>query len=152
MSAGFRVHFRLALLWALRDRVLHAVLGVSLVLLFLAPVFSSFSMRQVQEAALTLALSATSLVLLVLAVQLGSGAIYRDIERRYTASSLTLPLPRAAFVLGRFAGIALVLLVCTIVFALLTTLLVPWAASINPSDRPVVWSTPAPPFWCQLFP
>jgi ABC-type transport system involved in multi-copper enzyme maturation permease subunit len=141
MLAGFLGHLRVTLLWALRDRILHAVFGVSLLLLLLAPLFSSFSMRQVQETALTLTLSTAALVLLVLAVQLGSGAIFRDIERRYTAVSLTLPLPRGAFVLGRFAGIALVLIVCAALFALLTLLLVPWAASLNPSDRPIIWST-----------
>lgn len=141
MLAGVRGHLRLTFLWALRDRVLHAVFGVSLVLILLTPVFSSFSMRQVQETALTLAFSSASLVLLVLAVQLGAGALWRDVERRYTTASLTLPLPRSALVVGRFLGIAIVLTFCAVVFALLTAILVPWAASINPSERSIAWVT-----------
>ncbi len=66
----------------LRDRVLHALLGVALLLFLLVPVFSLFSMRQVQELSVTLCLSALSLVLLVLSVLLGASSIWRDIERR----------------------------------------------------------------------
>ena len=73
---------RLTILWAVRDRVLHAVFGVGLLLLLLVPVFSDFSMRQVQEAAISLTLSASSLTLLVVAALLGSAAIFRDVDRR----------------------------------------------------------------------
>ena len=131
----------LTLRWALRDRILHAVLGVSFLLLLLIPVFSSFSMRQVQESALTLILSVSSFVLTLLAIQLGSSSVYRDIERRYAMSTLALPLPRGTFILGRFAGISLVLIVSAIIFALLAFILVPLASSVNPPDRPAVWGT-----------
>jgi len=130
----------LTLRWALRDRILHAVIGVSFLLLLLIPVFSSLSMRQVQESALTLILSVSSFVLTVLAVQLGSSSVYRDIERRYAMSTLALPLPRSSFILGRFFGISLFLVVSAIIFALLAYILVPLTASINPPDRPAIWS------------
>jgi len=55
-------------------------------------------------------------------------------------SILALPSPRGSFILGRFVGIALFLIVSTIVFTLLAYILVPLAASINPPDRPAVWS------------
>ena len=139
MMPGVVSHLFLTLRWALRDRILHAVLGVGLLLLLLIPVFSSFSMRQVQESALTLTLSVSSFVLILLAIQLGSSAIYRDIERRYALSSLALPLPRGAFILGRFAGITLFLIIATLIFALLASVLVPFAATVNPPDRPAIW-------------
>jgi len=143
MFQALLCHLRISLVWALRDRLLHAVLGASALLLLLAPVFSSLSMRQVQESALTLTLSASSFVLVILALQLGSGAVYRDVERRYAASVLTLPTSRGAFILGRFGGIAIFLILCATVFALLTALVVPLVASLNPSDRGVAWSTVA---------
>ncbi|MGA2152083.1 MAG: ABC transporter permease, partial [Geobacteraceae bacterium] len=86
---------RANLLMLLRDRLLQAVLGVAAVMLLLVPSLSTFSMRQVQELAITLSLSSISLVLLVLALLLGSSAVWRDIERRYTASILALPVSRA---------------------------------------------------------
>jgi len=103
---------RITLLGALRDRILHAVFGVAGVLFILVPAFSSFSMRQVRELATTLSLSACSMPLLVLAVLLGSSTLWRDIERRYTASLLGLPISRRNYVLGRFSGLALFVGVC----------------------------------------
>lgn len=98
-------------------------------------------MRQVQESAISLILSVSSFVLILIAVQLGSSAVYRDIERQYAMSALALPLPRSSFILGRFLGISLVLVISTAIFAMLAFILVPFAASINPPDRPAVWST-----------
>lgn len=141
MNGIYFCHITLILRWTLRDRILHAVFGVGFLLLLLIPVFSSFSMRQVQESALTLILSVSSFVLVLLAVQLGSSAVYRDIERHYAMSTLALPLPRRSFILGRFVGISLVLIVSAAIFALLAFILVPFAASINPPDRPAIWST-----------
>jgi ABC-type transport system involved in multi-copper enzyme maturation permease subunit len=143
MTHAVLSHLRLTFKWALRDRILHAVLGVGGLLFILIPVLSSFSMRQVQETALTLTLSTSSFVQVVLAVQLGAGAVYRDVDRRYTSSVLTLPTSRGAFIVGRFGGIALFLMLCTAIFALLTVIVVPIASSISPSERPVDWSTVA---------
>lgn len=141
MFSGMFEQLLLTLRWALRDRILHAVMGVGLLLLLLIPVFSRFSMRQVQESALTLILSVSSFVLVLLAIQLGSSAVYRDIERRYAVSTLALPLPRGSFILGRFVGISLFLVITAVVFVSLASILIPFAASINPPDRPAIWST-----------
>ena len=63
----------------IRDHVLHALLGTAMLLL--VPAFSLFSMRQKQELAMTLCLSATSLLLLVFTVLLVASSIWRDIEK-----------------------------------------------------------------------
>jgi len=141
MNNGFWGQFLLTLRWALREKMLHAVFCVSFLLLLLIPVFSSLSMRQVQESALTLILSVSSFALFLLAVYLGSSAVYRDIERRYAMSTLALPLPRSSFIFGRFLGITVFLITSIAIFILLAFILVPLASSINPPDRPAVWST-----------
>ncbi len=123
----------------LRDRVLHAVLGVALVMILLVPSLSSFSMRQVQELSITLSLSATSLILLVVTLLLGSSSVWRDIERRYTASILTLPLSRGAFLFSKFVSIALFLILCTIVLGLGSALVISLASDSYPSDLPIHW-------------
>lgn len=100
------------MLGVLRDKVLHAVVGVALVLLLLVPVLSDFSMRQVRELSITLSLSCTSAVLLLLAIMFGATSVWRDIERRYTAGLLGLPISRGAYILGRFIGLSISLVVC----------------------------------------
>ncbi len=123
----------------LRDRVLHAVLGVALAMILLVPALSSFSMRQVQELSITLSLSATSLILMVVTLLLGASSIWRDIESRYTTSIMTLPLSRGAFLLSKFTSIALFLILCTVVLGLGSALVIYLASASYPSDIPIHW-------------
>ena len=123
----------------LRDRILHAVLGVAALLLCLVPSLSGFSMRQVQELAVTLSLSAISLVLLVTTLLLGTSSIWRDVERRYTAAILTLPVSRTTYLLGKYCAIALFLIVCGIILAVAAALVITLAAAQYPSDLPIAW-------------
>lgn len=132
---------RLTFLWAVRDRVLHAVFGVGVLLLLLVPVLSDFSMRQVQESAISLSLSASSITLLVVAVLLGAAAIFRDVDRRYTLSVLGLPLSRATYVLGRFFGIAFFLVTTAFFLFLFSSAVIAYSATVYPSAQPIPWGT-----------
>jgi len=71
------------------------------------PSIAELSMRQSTELAITLSLSLISLIQLLLAIFLGATSIWKDIERRYTFSVLSLPISRSAFLAGRFFAIAL---------------------------------------------
>jgi Cu-processing system permease protein len=127
-------------LWMLlRDRLLQAVLAVAVVMLLLVPSLSTFSMRQVQELAITLSLSSISLVLLVLALLLGSSAIWRDIERRYTSSILTLPVSRSSYILAKFASIGMFIIACGVVLGAASIAVIALASAQYPSDIPIVW-------------
>jgi len=123
----------------LRDRVLYAVLGVGFAIMLAVPSLSGFSMRQVQELSITLSLSAISSVLLVVTLLLGASSIWRDIERRYTSSILTLPVSRAIFLLSKFLSIVLFLLICTLILGLCSGVVILFAASTYPSDISVHW-------------
>jgi ABC-type transport system involved in multi-copper enzyme maturation permease subunit len=125
----------------IRDRVLYALAGAGLLLFVLVPVISLFSMRQIQELGITLSLSSISLVLLVLATLLGGFSVWRDIERRYTAAVLGLPVSRTEFLLGKFAGISLFLGLCVIVLGLISVVVINLSASFYPSDLPIAWAT-----------
>jgi ABC-type transport system involved in multi-copper enzyme maturation permease subunit len=127
-------------LWMLlRDRILYAVLGVAVVMLFMVPSLSSFSMRQVQELAITLSLSTVSAVLLVVTLLLGSSSVWRDIERRYTASILTLPVSRDSYLLAKFISIGLFIILTGIMLALASASMIALAATQYPSDIPLAW-------------
>ncbi len=125
----------------LRDRILHGVFGVALVMLFLVPSFSSFSMRQAQEVSVTLSLSASSLLLLVVTLLLGTSSIWRDIERRYTSSVLTLPLSRVTYLLAKQCSIAIFLTLCGVILFVVTTVVVTIASAQYASELPIVWGT-----------
>ncbi|MDT8422074.1 MAG: ABC transporter permease subunit [Desulfuromonadales bacterium] len=128
-------------LWAVRDRILHAIFGMGFLLLLMVPIFSNFSMRQVQESSISLVLSFFSTTLLAVAVLLGSAAIFRDVDRRYTASVLGLPLSRAHYLLGRFAGLSLFLIGTACILMLFGAAVIAWSMTIYPASQPVDWWT-----------
>lgn len=123
----------------LRDKVLYAVFGVALVMILSVPSLSSFSMRQVQELAITLSLSAISLMLLVVTLLLGASSIWRDIERRYTSSILSLPISRGTYIISKFISIGIFQLLCILVLGAGAALVIAIAAQAYPSDIPVHW-------------
>lgn len=125
--------------WTLRDRIFHALLAVALLMFLLVPSFSVFSMRQVQELSITLSLSAISFALLVLATLLGATSIWRDVERRYTSSVLGLPISRTLFVLGKFAGIALLLIFCGLLLGGVSMAVIAITSGQYPSATPLFW-------------
>lgn len=121
-----------------RDRVFQGILTAAL--LFLAiPSIATLSMRQVTELSITLSLSLVSFILLLLAVFLGGTSLWRDIERRYTFSVLSLPLTRSGYVFGRFAGIALFLLLTAAVLGACSLCMVLFVSGSYPPERPVAW-------------
>ena len=122
-----------------RDRVFHGILVIAAVFL-LIPSISSLSMRQVTELSITLSLSLLSLILLLLSVSLGATTLWKDIERRYTYSVLSLPLERTTFLVGKFFAVALFLLLTTVVLGAAACLVVWFSSGIYPSDRPIIWS------------
>jgi ABC-type transport system involved in multi-copper enzyme maturation permease subunit len=122
-----------------RDRVFQGIVIVAL-LLPLVPAISQLSMRQVTELSITLSLSLISFIMLLLAVFLGSILLWKDIERRYTYSVLSLPISRTRYLLGKFFGSALFLIIAATVLGSVATIVVWVVASGNPPDRPVVWS------------
>jgi ABC-type transport system involved in multi-copper enzyme maturation permease subunit len=122
----------------LRDRVLQGVLAAGMIFLVI-PAVSTLSMRQVTELSLTLCLSLVSFILLLLAVFLGGVSVWRDVERRYTHSVLTLPCSRTRYLLERFAGIALFLLGTAVLLGLLSVVVVLLVSGTYPPDRPISW-------------
>ena len=130
-----------------RDRVFQGIMVTACAFL-LIPVVASLSMRQVTELSLTLSLSLISFILLLLAVFLGGTSLWRDIERRYTFSVLGLPLSRQSYMIGRFGGVALFVLLAAVVLGIAAFAVVFYSTTLYPSERPIIWSNMA---ICILF-
>ena len=138
---------RVTLKGIFRDRVFQGIM-VAACLFLLIPVIASLSMRQVTELSLTLSLSLISFILLLLAVFLGGTSLWKDIERRYTFSVLGLPISRQSYMVGRFGGTALFVLLAATLLAIAAFAVVMYATTLYPSERPIVWSNMAV---CILF-
>ena len=125
-----------------RDRVFQGIMVTACAFL-LIPVIASLSMRQITELSLTLSLSLISFILLLLAVFLGGTSLWKDIERRYAFSVLGLPLSRQRYLLGRFGGTALFVLLTAAVLGVAAFVVVLYSNMLYPSERPIIWSTMA---------
>ncbi len=122
-----------------RDRVFQGIMALAVLFLFI-PSVASLSMRQVTELSITLSLSLISFILLLLAVFLGATSIWKDMERRYNFSVLSLPISRTSYLLGRFWGLALFMILTSTMLGIVAGLVIKVASGMYPPSRPIIWS------------
>jgi Cu-processing system permease protein len=92
---------------AVRDRVLHGVLGIALVLLVFTLALAELALDQQRRIVGDIGLSSISFFSVVMAVFLGSSLLYKEIERRTLYVILPKPIRRHEFLLGKYLGIVL---------------------------------------------
>jgi ABC-type transport system involved in multi-copper enzyme maturation permease subunit len=100
---------------AVRDRVLYNLVAFVLLLIAATVVFSQASLGQEAKIIIDAGLSAVRLFGLAIAVFIGVGLVYKEIERRTVAVLLSKPLQRYQFILGKYGGLMLTLLLNTAV-------------------------------------
>ena len=131
-----RVTFR----GGVRTKVFITLLVLSVIaFLVIIPSFASFSMRQTREVATSLSLSLISFVLLVLALFLGIQLIYKDIEQRITHFVLSQPISRESYILGKFTGLSLIILLSSLILAVFSTITLVVADRLYTADLPIRW-------------
>jgi len=122
-----------------RDRIFQGIMVLAVLFLFI-PSIASLSMRQVTELSTTLSLSLISFIMFLLAVFLGATSIWKDIERRYTFSVLSLPMSRSTYLIGRFFGIVMFMLITAIFLGSMAMISIKIASMTYPPARPLLWS------------
>jgi ABC-type transport system involved in multi-copper enzyme maturation permease subunit len=125
--------------WIVRDRILQALVAVSLLLILFVPVISSFSFKQSQEIAITLSISFISFILLLYSVFLGSTMLWRDIERRYTFSVVSLPYNRNVYIIAKFMTVAVFLVASSIFLCCCAAIAIKLGSMQYQSMLPVKW-------------
>lgn len=103
----------------LRDRVLSVLIVFALLLVFLSQLMGELSFSERMRISINFSLAALQIAGAFIAVFLGSNTIYREIEKKTISTLLTHPIQRFHFVIGKFLGLVLVLLVVYIGFAIL---------------------------------
>ncbi len=121
-----------------KDRIAVVILSM-IVLYFLVPVFSSFSMRQLQEVSITIAITLNSFILLILSIFGATATIWRDIERKHLYTILSYPIKREDYLLGRFIGFAAVMGIVLLINFILSVISIKIAASMYKSRLPIIW-------------
>ncbi len=98
---------------AVRDRVLYNLIFFALMMMGAAILVGQISIGIERLVIINLGLSAISIFGLVMAVFIGVGLVYKEIEKRTLYSLLAQPVRRSEFLLGKYAGLLLTLLVNT---------------------------------------
>ena len=112
---------------AVRDRVLYNLILFALLLIGSAIFIGELSAGQETKIVVDLGLSAMLLFGAFIAIFVGVGLVYKEIERRTLYAILSKPIGRGQFLLGKYVGLNLTLLVNVVVmgigvmFALLYT-------------------------------
>ncbi|HMB68906.1 MAG TPA: ABC transporter permease [bacterium] len=96
---------------SVRDRLLPIVLTFGALLVGASVLLAPLTLGEHSRVIRDLGLSSISLFTLVLIVMVGTGMVYREIERRTIHTILSQPVHRASFILGKFAGLYATILV-----------------------------------------
>lgn len=94
----------------LRDKVLYNVLMLTILLFVIGILASRLTFIRAERVILDFGQSAVSLSCAMISVFLGAGLIGREFERRTIHVALSHPISRGQFILGKYVGISLVLL------------------------------------------
>src|SRR3989440_5878471 len=100
---------------AVRDRVLYNLVLFVLLLTAGAIFLGELSAGQETKIIIDLGLSAMLLFGVFIAIFVGVGLVYKEIERRTLYAILTKPIGRGQFLLGKYLGLCLTLLVNVII-------------------------------------
>jgi ABC-type transport system involved in multi-copper enzyme maturation permease subunit len=98
---------------AVRDRVLYNLVFFALLMMGAAILVGEISIGIERLVIINLGLSAISIFGLVMAVFIGVGLVYKEIEKRTLYSLLSKPIQRWEYLFGKYAGLLLTLAVNT---------------------------------------
>src|SRR5947209_6326546 len=98
---------------AVRDRVLYNLIFFVLLLVASAPLFSQISIGLEKLILVNVGLSSISLFGAIIAILIGIGLVSKEIEKKTLYTILSRPVRRWEFIVGKYFGLLLTLLVNT---------------------------------------
>jgi len=96
---------------AIRDRILYLILAFALVMIGASRALSLLTVGSEEKIMKDMGLAAISLFGVATAIFVGVGLVFKEIEKRTIYTLIAKPIRRSEFILGKYLGLALVLLV-----------------------------------------
>jgi ABC-type transport system involved in multi-copper enzyme maturation permease subunit len=128
---------------SVRDRVLYAIAAFALLLVGASIAIGEITAGQDLKIMKDLGLATIELAGVLMAVFIGVGLVAREIDRRSIFALLAKPLPRPAFVVGKFAGLVLTLAVNVAGMTVALFLVLAWLQWTSPDNVRAGWEAPA---------
>lgn len=99
----------------IRDRILYNLLIFAILIIGLSAILSTLSIGEQVRIILNIGISAINIFGIMMAVFLGIGLVYKEIDRRTIYTILSKPIKRYQFLIGKFLGLLLTLLINLII-------------------------------------
>ncbi len=100
-----------------RDRILYALMAFSLIMIAVSFLMASLSLSQELKVQISFGLASIHLGGVLLAIFSGSSVILKEIESKTVFTILSRPLSRLDFLLGKFLGLWLLIVFCSVVLS-----------------------------------
>src|SRR6266478_110784 len=124
---------------AVRDRVLYNLVFFALLMMAAAILVGQISIGIESIVVVSLGLSAISVIGLLIAIFIGVGLVYKEMDKRTLYALLAKPVRRWEFLLGKFGGLVLTLTVNTAAMAAGLFLVLHHAAAFHIVHRWIVY-------------
>jgi len=128
---------------SVRDRVFYNLLLFAVLLVGASVLVGQMTAGQDLKIIKDLGLAATSLFGLFIAVFVGIGLVWKEVERRSVYNLIAKPVRRAELVLGKYIGLAITLLVNVAVMAAVLYALLAYMNWTAPENLRAAWEAPA---------
>jgi ABC-type transport system involved in multi-copper enzyme maturation permease subunit len=126
-----------------RDRVLYAIAGFALLLVSASVLIGQLTAGQDVKIIKDLGLAVIEFAGVLMSIFIGVGLVAREIERRSIHSLLAKPLPRWEFIVGKYVGLVLTLVVNVALMTVVLYGMLAYMAAISPDAVQRSWDAPA---------
>ena len=112
------------LLEALRDRILYSIVIFAFLMILGSLVITSISAEQYNKIVIDFGLTTISAIGILISIFLGMNVVYKEIEKKTVYNIFSKPVRRFEFILGKYLGISLTLLIITISMSIVLSIIV----------------------------
>lgn len=109
---------------AIRDRILYLLLFFAAVCILFSRVLALLTVGDRAKIITDVGLASLSLFGALMAIMIGTGLVYKEIDKRTIYTLLAKPIQRYQFLLGKYLGLLLTLLVMLVLMALIFCILI----------------------------
>lgn len=124
---------------SVRDRVLYNLVLFVLLLIIASIAMGRIAVGQEAKIVLDVGLSAMTIFGVLISIFLGIGLVSKEIEKRTLANILSKPVRRSTFILGKYFGLCLTLLVNATVMAMAITVALLYASRGYDASQLRLW-------------
>ena len=128
---------------SVRDKVLYNLVFFAILLIAASALIGQLSAGQELKIIKDLGLAAMSIFGLFIAVFIGIGLVFKEVERRSIYSLLAKPITRTQFIIGKYAGLVLTLAVNLGIMVAAFYAVLAWLDATTPAVLKRAWEAPA---------